>query len=112
VRHWSAEDLAHGNDRYLGVHSGKETFPANRHFFGAIKDLDRQPATLHVSTKTIDAHKLEVTVEAPAGTYAYFVNIALPQEATRYSDNFIDLNPGELRTIVVHNPFRNTPKMF
>ena len=40
---------------------------------------------------------------APADGYCFFVNLFVPHEATRYSDNFFDLAPGEQVTIEVTN---------
>ena len=103
VRTWGADNLASGDDRYLSVCSATETFPANRHFFTAIKDLDRQPATLEMTAKAGSDGELAVTVAAPAGAYGYFVHLATPQAGTVYSDNYFDLEPGGSRTITVRN---------
>ena len=40
---------------------------------------------------------------APEDGYAYFVHLTTPDEHTRYSDNFLDLAPGEQREITVTN---------
>ena len=39
-----------------------------------------------------------------AETYAYFVHVATRDERTRYSDNYIELEPGEERTITASVP--------
>jgi hypothetical protein len=38
--------------------------------------------------------------------YAYFVHLEVPDEATRFSDNYFDLEPGQERTISVTNEKR------
>jgi beta-mannosidase len=103
IHAWTSDKLQPAPDRYLVVRSPNDTFPANRHFFTAIKDLDRDPATVQHTIKQIDSHHLDVTLEAPAGAYAYFVNIGVPHAGTKFSDNFFDLEPGERRTIAVTN---------
>jgi hypothetical protein len=35
--------------------------------------------------------------------YAYFVHLTVPHEATRFTDNYFDLEPGARRTITVTN---------
>jgi len=39
--------------------------------------------------------------------YAYFVHLEDPDEATRFSDNYFDLEPGEERSIAVTNVARS-----
>jgi beta-mannosidase len=98
----SAADLDSGPDRYLGVRSSNGAFPANRHFFAAIKDLQREPVAPEVAITPVDEHTLSVELRAAA--FAYFVHLIVPHEATRFSDNYFDLEPGESRTITVTNP--------
>ncbi len=97
-----ADDLAAGPDRYLSVTSQRGVFPANREFFAAIKDLQREPGTITVVIDQVDAHTLAVTIRTDV--YAYFVNLNVPHEATRFADNYFDLEPGQQRTITVTNP--------
>jgi beta-mannosidase len=104
VARWNRERVASDPGRYLSVASANGRFPKNRLFFEAIKDLDRAPSEPEVGFETIGDHELRVTLRAPA--YAYFVNLEVPDEATRYSDNFFDLEPGEARTISVTNARR------
>ena len=77
------------------------SFPSNRHFFAAIKDLRRDPVEPAVDITQTGEHELKVRLEASA--YAYFVHLEVPDEATRFSDNYFDLKPGEERTISVTN---------
>lgn len=51
-----------------------------------------------------DGEGSSVRLEAPA--YAYFVHLDIPAEATRFSDNYLDFEPGRERTISVTNEKR------
>jgi beta-mannosidase len=96
VARW--EDMEGGPDRYLVVRGG--SFPANRHFFAAIKDLARErPRVEH------DVRGREVRLRADA--YAYFVQVAVADETIRFSDNFVELEPGEERTITLSAPIED-----
>jgi beta-mannosidase len=101
VVRWSADRASGALDRYLSVSSDHYRFPSNRHFFGAIKDLRRDPVEPAVDMTPAGEHELRVHLEAPA--YAYFVHLEVPDEATRYSDNYLDLEPEEERTISITN---------
>lgn len=100
VETWTAEDLPGGPDRYVAVRQD-DLFPANRHFFAPVKDLQRPLANVLVEYEARDDHAMRVTLSATG--YAFFVNLHVPDEATQYSDNFFDLGPGESRTITVTN---------
>jgi beta-mannosidase len=86
------------------VSSDHGRFPSNRHFFAAIKDLRRDSVEPAVDITQTGEHELQVRLEAPA--YAYFVHLEVPDEATRFSDNYFDLEPGQERTISVTNDKR------
>jgi beta-galactosidase/beta-glucuronidase len=75
--------------------------PYNRLFFAVIKDLRRDPVEPAVDITQTGEHELQVRLEAPA--YAYFVHLEVPHEATRFSDNYLDLEPGQEPTIYVTN---------
>jgi beta-mannosidase len=91
-----------GPDRYLAVSSAAAAFPVNRRFFAAIKDLRRPAPNLEHSVEAIGGGRVVVRLRADA--YAYFVHVAAPDERTRYSDNYIELEPGEERTITAGIP--------
>ena len=38
-----------------------------------------------------------------ADAYAYFVHLAHPDERVRFSDNYLELEPGEERTVVLRH---------
>jgi beta-mannosidase len=94
-------DVADTN-RYLRVASGSSRFPANRQFFADFKDLDRQPAEPAVAMEQVD-DTVSVTLTAPADGYCWFVHLEREQPTTRYSDNYVDLAPGESTTLTVRD---------
>ncbi|MBN2304915.1 MAG: glycoside hydrolase family 2 protein [Anaerolineae bacterium] len=95
------DTLISAPDHYLRVRSTNNHFPPNRHFFAPIKDLKRDPQPVTFTIDAIDSHTLNVQLAAP--TYALFVNLSVPHDGTRYSDNYFDLQPGEKRTITITN---------
>ena len=101
VRSWSADEIQGSAERYISVRSGSDSFPANRAFFSALKDLDRSPGVVEVMTNPLTSSMLEVSLAAR--TYAYFVHLIVPVDGTAFSDNYFDLLPGEQRSITVTN---------
>jgi beta-mannosidase len=104
VARYDAERASGTLERYLSASSDHERFPSNRHFFGAIKELERDPIEPEVDITPTEGHGLRVRLSAPA--YAFFVHLEVPDEATRFSDNYFDLEPGQERTISVTNEKR------
>src|SRR5215204_5471459 len=104
VARWYAERATGAPDRYLSVSSDHGRFLSNRRFFAAIKDLRRAPVEPAVDITQTGEHELQVRLEAPA--YAYFVHLEVPHEATRFSNNYLDLEPRQERTISVTNEKR------
>jgi beta-mannosidase len=98
---WSPEELSGAPDRYLSVRSSNDAFTPNRHFFTAIKDLRRQPTAPSMTVEAIGPHEVRVDLRAPADGYVYFAHLLGSSESTCYSDNYIDLTPGETRTLTV-----------
>lgn len=88
--HWTAVEGA--RDRYASVRGA--AFPPNRHFFATIKDLDRAPGELEHAFD-------DGAVRLRAKTYAYFVHLSCPDEAARFEDDYLELAPGEERTVAV-----------
>jgi beta-mannosidase len=99
VRRWPPGTLQGGAERYLSVRGRSDTFLANRWFFAAIKDLEREPA--HVEHECEVAGPRDLTVRVRATGYAYFVAVGARDERIRFSDNYIDLEPGEERTLIL-----------
>jgi beta-mannosidase len=103
---WSAGDAGAGAGRYLRVRSATDRFPANRHFFVPIKDLRRSPGEPEVEMTEVGPHELQVELRGQSSAYDLLVHLTVPDEATRFSDNYLDLAPGERRTITVTNAAR------
>jgi beta-mannosidase len=101
IRRWERSQVGGGADRYLSVRSTRSLVPPNRIFFAAVKDLQRVPVKPEAAVTPGTHYELRVRLQAPG--YAYFVHLAVPDEATRFSDNYFDLEPGESRTVVVTN---------
>jgi hypothetical protein len=55
-------------------------------------DLRRTPVRPEATVTSGGDHELQVHLRAPGG-YAYFVHLSVPDEATRFSDNYFDLEP-------------------
>jgi beta-mannosidase len=100
---WSAGDVGGAADRYLAVRSAADGFPANRQFFVPIKDLRRSPAAPGVQIEQVGPHELRVDLQGQPAAYDLLVHLSVPDEATRFGDNYVDLAPGESRTISVSN---------
>ncbi|MBJ7597314.1 glycoside hydrolase family 2 protein [Candidatus Nephthysia bennettiae] len=96
---WERGELDGGPDRYLGVRSQGGAFPANRHFFGMVKDLRRERPELAVSRRGVGEGEVEVTLRAPS--FAYFVHLETPSATAKFSDNYFDLEAGEERSVTV-----------
>ncbi len=101
IRRWTRESVRGGTDLYLSVHSAGRSFPPNRHFFVAIKDLQLAPRELELKLTTVGPHELRADIQARA--YTHFVHLTVPDEATLFSDNYFDLESGERRTVIVSN---------
>jgi beta-mannosidase len=99
VAAWDRDALPGGPDRYLTVHSTADRFPTNRHFFVAIKDLQRVKPEVEVSITAVNADEARVELSSPH--FAYFVHLGVADQTARFSDNYVDLLPGEARTITV-----------
>jgi beta-mannosidase len=102
VRRWAAGELATGPEKVLTVRSAAAAFPDNRHFFAAVKDLQREPAPVAHEVHAVSERELHVRLRADA--YAYFVHVAVPDEHVRFSDNYLELRAGEERTVVLTSP--------
>jgi beta-mannosidase len=106
-RVWSAvaEHIAAAPSRVLTVRAADEAFPANRHFFAAIKDLDRpKDVTPSVAIEQLGPNEVKITLGAAA--YLYFVHLLVPSETALFSDNYFDMAAGETRTVTVSDVAR------
>lgn len=82
---------------WVWVHSPDDAFPRNRLFGGEVKDLHLSPDPLQW---TFDPATAAVTLHATALTYQARVTTV---PGVHYSDNYVDLRPGEEATIVLDN---------
>jgi beta-mannosidase len=101
VARWEPGELA-APDGYLTVRSSSNAFPVNRHFFAAIKDLRRERPRVEMEVENPGERELVLRLRADA--YAYFVEVGVADERVRYSDNFIEFEPGEERRITIQHP--------
>jgi beta-mannosidase len=91
----------------LWLQPGNPVIPANRWFFAPeLRDLQRAKPALQVQW-TQAANHLQAHLVSDA--HAYFVNLFVPLEGTRYSDNWIDLYPGREQTIDIWHPEGKLP---
>jgi hypothetical protein len=95
--------LRPANDRYLAIHSPGASIPSNRHFFTAVKDLDRPVSAPTLAINQFGPHELRVEVRGPASGYALLVHLLVPHKATRYSDDYVDLASKEVQPLTVTN---------
>jgi beta-mannosidase len=102
VHTWDAGRLQAAPNTYLWLASQDARLGSNRHFFVAIKDLQRTRPEVETRILAQGLHELEVELYAPS--YAYFVHLLVADPATRFSDNYFDLAPGQRRLVRVHNP--------
>lgn len=103
VAAWDAAKLGRQMEHYISVQSANGRFPANRHFFAALKDLQRHPAEPEMTITRSQPRALTVDLTAQPTAYDMLVHLTTPYEGTRYSDNYFDLAPGERRMIMVTN---------
>lgn len=101
VARWDAARVGGDPGTYLSVSSSRATFPKNRHFFAAIKDLRREPAEPGLEVAQVGEGELRMSLRA--ASYAYFVHLSAGDAAVSFSDNYFDLEPREERTIAVTN---------
>jgi beta-mannosidase len=90
-----SERLATG--RWAWVHSTDGTFPANRFFAGEVRDLRLGADAPQWTVDRTGETTASVTVRATALTYQARVTTGVP--GVRYSDNYVDLRPGDETTI-------------
>lgn len=98
----SADRVEPRPDRYLAVRSNTETFPANRIFFASVKDLVREVVAPTVEVTVVSEHELRVVAEATS--YTFFFHVLVPDGLAVFSDNYLDLAPGERVEITITSP--------
>jgi len=93
--------LERSPSNYLAVRSTGGQFSANRHFFAAIQHQVRPVA--QVTLRIVCASEHELQVELTTDVFARYVQLVTAHERTWFSDNHLDLEPGEVRQITVKN---------
>jgi beta-mannosidase len=78
-----------GPDEFAWVSAPDGDFPANRLFFGEIKDLRLVDEPLDI--RVVDGENIEIT----APRFAYFVRVLSATPQARFSDNYVTLRAGE-----------------
>ncbi|HEU5486130.1 MAG TPA: glycoside hydrolase family 2 protein, partial [Microlunatus sp.] len=96
---WQRSDLPLTADRYAWVSSPDDLVPANRAFFGEIKDLPLGRSTARVTTERTGTDTARIGLAAEG--FAYFVHVLTPTPGVRFSDNFLDLRDGDAAVIEV-----------
>ena len=95
------KDLSADASHYLSISSSAALFPKNRHFFMMIKDLKREQPSLNVERSIIAAQTLCCTISAPS--FAYFVHFDSTDESMKLSDNYFDMEPGDIKTVTIEH---------
>jgi beta-mannosidase len=98
---WRLDQVQGTPAHYLHVESSSNAFPANRYFFAEYKDMPRQPVAPSMQAEPRGPHELRVQLEAPPTGYVYFAHLVSRYPSTRFSDNYFDLRPGEVRQLNV-----------
>jgi beta-mannosidase len=89
-------------DEMLWLGSTNGHFPDNRWFFAPeLKHLRRARPDVYVDWKR-EGGALLATLSAQE--HAYFVNLTVPVQGVRYTDNWIDLYPGHSRELTLWHP--------
>ena len=84
---------------YAWVSSPDGTFAANRLFFDHLKNLPLPEPKLAV--EIVPEGPGTATVTITAQTFCYFVHLLTPAPGVRFSDNYLDLRPGDIARIEV-----------
>ncbi|WP_349426053.1 glycoside hydrolase family 2 protein [Microbacterium sp. LWS13-1.2] len=95
---WSVP-LRANPELYAWVSSDNDAFPANRLFFGDVKDLPLPASDLRSTVTITGDTTAEVAVESSA--FTYLTRVTSPHPGARFSENYFDLPPHTVRTIRV-----------
>ncbi|MES5483315.1 hypothetical protein QMZ05_11215 [Bradyrhizobium sp. INPA03-11B] len=89
--------------RALTVRTANDVFPANRHFFAAIRDLPR-PVSTAPKVRIEKTGMGELSVDLSASAYLFFVHMLVASPTAWFSDNYFDMMAGESRRITIGDP--------
>lgn len=101
-RIWIGTMPAEVNNSVLWVSSPEGLFADNRFLMAPVKELKLdERAAPKISTSRVGDHEAEMRISADA--YLLFVGLDAKDPATRFSDNYIDVRPGQDRIIRISN---------
>lgn len=98
VKVWEREGALGAAD-VAWVRSPAAAFPANRLFFGEIRDLPLHAAALEIDITRTGAQSADIMISSPVHTY--LVRVLSPEPGVRFSDNYVDIAAGSSTTIAV-----------
>jgi beta-mannosidase len=101
---WRLDNVRGSPAHYVHARSASGAFPANRHFFVDIKDLVRPSVAPRMTLTAVSPHELKIQLEAPIEAYVYFAHVTSAHESVRFSDNYVDVRPGEVRELLATDP--------
>ena len=101
---WKGRVPVSVRDHVICVHSPAKQFAPNRYLFAPVKDLALAKALPRMAIEVHSENELSVAITADA--YLLFVHLTAEDPDVRFSDNYFDLRPGEIRVITVRNKFR------
>ena len=101
---WRMANLDATPGHFLHVRSASGGFPDNRHFFGDIKDLVREPVSPHMDIHARGPRELDIDLFAPDDSYVYFAHLVSRFPSTRFDDNYVDILPGAVRRVRAWDP--------
>ena len=94
---WSAFGVA-ATDRFAWVSEASGLVPANRCFFGALKELPLGKGTVDVEVEPVDGG---ARVHLTSRGYSYFTRVTTAEPGPRLSTNYLDLRDGQQAVVEV-----------
>ncbi|MCW5934409.1 MAG: glycoside hydrolase family 2 protein [Fimbriimonadia bacterium] len=91
------------------VQSEGDAFPMNTLFFKEFKELALPKPIVEVRSQPVALPMCCYDFELRSDTYAHFVHLTVPAPEARWTDNYIELLPGETRTIRAVSPVPFAP---
>ncbi|PTU31897.1 glycoside hydrolase family 2 [Stenotrophobium rhamnosiphilum] len=102
---WKGKAPDSVRDRVICVYSATNQFAPNRFLFAPVKDLMlATEVPPQIAIEKVSNHELHVAITSK--NYLLFVHLTAEDPETRFSDNYFDLRPGEIRVITVKNKIK------
>ncbi len=101
IRTIAPNELQRDAGHYLAVASAGNHFPKNRHFFVMNKDLNRKPPRLTIEHQKLDDNSTRITLTADR--YACFVHFDVADESLTISDNYFDMEAGDIKEVTIEH---------